>query len=1636
MKINSRDLLVSILVLLSVCLHAFAQNPPRQIKKQFMPADRRASRTVAALPRFFEENKGQADTGVKFLSRGKNFNLLLTNNQAVYQMPDADCQKAAREKSKLNKLTVSNKRKPCRAISLQMTLDGARRDAPIAGAGEISARTDYYAGSDESRWQRGIANFESVRYRGIYDGIDAIFRGAGQDLEYDFVVAPGADPEAIRLRFDGAKKISLTAGGELVFKFGGVEIRHRRPVAYQMAGGERREVAVKFVRRGKNLIGFETGAFDASLELIIDPIVYASYLGGTAGGDGVNDIAVDREGNIYTATDARVSRLEPDGFLYTYSDVLISKFTPDGRTAVYFKYIGGAYDDVPYALDVEADGAAVVTGQTYSPDFPLRFAAQSTPPISRLNYDYTGFFIRLYADGDIRHSTYLGGSCPDEHGYSVAADTAGNAYVTGYTCSADFPAENGFQTSRQGSSNAFLTKFDALGHIAYSTFFGTGGSQGFDVFAGEAGKVWVTGFAGSGVPTTAGAYSATETGFLAKFDTNASGAPSLVYSTRIPRLGTAVAADRTGSTWIAISPFPFRSFDTAKVIKLNDTGSQLLFESQNFGQQIRDLAVDGNGSAYFAVNIWADNFSGGIRSKIYALRPNGDEIDTAVIEATRDDRVLGIALGPEPDIVYVGGRTNSLDFPTTPGAYQPTPNSPTIFGQGFFAKVQLNIPEQRNPLIFIPGIMGSSIRGNYFGLDSQFWVNTYLTAPQGLPSVFNLTLDANSSFYREGLYPSDVVRTAAGQNFYKPLLDAFEGMGYKPYDVSQHFTPNGGCDLNQRNSDPNLNPSLFVFPYDWRQDNNQSADKLKEYIQCIQQFYPSDTKINVVAHSMGGLVIRRYILQAQSRNEAHGLEKVITIASPLLGAPESIFKLYTGGKWDFPVSYAVIAPTAIKFLAPHMPSMHQLFPSRNYHQISGGIIRENGDFNGNNIPDENFSFHQIVSSLDTDFPNTTPGTVGAGFHDFSGQDNWQNDSSGIRYFHIVAEQKQLNTTVALTVSKSLQCRLTGLGIGKSGRCYADRLYVPQKGFGDETVPTVSASRMSGDIYLGAPNSKVFYHRSPSNSKFDENKAEHTNVTQASETHQLLANLISDRNEQRSENFGFATKNKLSVKPEMNSLNSNQGSLSTGAPFFVEYDIDHPLPAPNLSNYSPSYYLSITGNTEVVVRDENDNVASIENGFLNNRVEGLNSYESIGENSIMLTFSTDHTYSIEFQSGEIPIGINFVKGKGNFQPSLATRYNDINIPVGSRVKFSISQNGLVELKYDSNQDGEFDVTIPPTASASGELASDVTPPLVNIDVVQQNEQATVTITSQDIQSGVDQILYSLDGQNFQVYSAPFQLHYSSIPFKIQAFADDNVGNRSGLILKGFTFPLIINPTVTITTPSSGDIYQVGTPVNFTGVFTDDECSQHDAVWRFNNISQTGVVNESSRQISGSQIFAAAGVYFVSLTLNNSCGGSGSTNTVDGLTAMIVVYDPRGGFVTGGGWFDSPSGAYTAIPNLNGRASFGFNSKYNQGTNVPTGNIEFQFRSANFNFKSTNYDWLVAGGAKAQFKGTGTINNAGDFGFMITVVDGQADGGGGQDKIRIKIWDKSTNDIIYDNQLNTSDNATPTTLIRGGSIVIHR
>ena len=247
-----------------------------------------------------------------------------------------------------------------------------------------------------------------------------------------------------------------------------------------------------------------------------------------------------------------------------------------------------------------------------------------------------------------------------------------------------------------------------------------------------------------------------------------------------------------------------------------------------------------------------------------------------------------------------------------------------------------------------------------------------------------------------------------------------------------------------------------------------------------------------------------------------------------------------------------------------------------------------------------------------------------------------------------------------------------------------------------------------------------------------------------------------------------------------------------------------------------------------------------------------------------------------------------------------------------------------------------------------------------------------------------------------------------------------------------------PNAAITAPATGSVNPVGTPFTFTASFNDTAGTTATSAWSFDGVvSAAGTVDNTLGTISLAKSFAAAGVYSVVLTVNDKVGGITVVDSIGSLTEMVVVYDPSGGFVTGGGWIISP--VVPALPqymSVSGKANFGFVSKYQKGANTPSGDTEFQFKEGNMNFKSTSYEWLVVAGARAQYKGVGTINGSGNYGFLLTAIDSSVNGGGNADTFRIKIWEKASGNIVYDNQYLADDDSDAGTQLGGGSIVIHK
>ncbi len=245
---------------------------------------------------------------------------------------------------------------------------------------------------------------------------------------------------------------------------------------------------------------------------------------------------------------------------------------------------------------------------------------------------------------------------------------------------------------------------------------------------------------------------------------------------------------------------------------------------------------------------------------------------------------------------------------------------------------------------------------------------------------------------------------------------------------------------------------------------------------------------------------------------------------------------------------------------------------------------------------------------------------------------------------------------------------------------------------------------------------------------------------------------------------------------------------------------------------------------------------------------------------------------------------------------------------------------------------------------------------------------------------------------------------------------------------------VPPTVSdITAPI--DPLLVNSMVSVSASFTDPGTfDTHTALWNWGDGSSSdGTITESNGNGStaSTHSYTTPGIYRITLTVTDKDGG-----TDQSWFEYVVVYDPSAGFVTGGGWIVSPAGSYIPDPSLIGKATFGFVSKYQKGKSVPSGETQFKFHAADMDFRSTSYQWMVVAGSKAQYKGEGTINAVGLYGFMLTATDGQQNDGGGTDKFRIKIWNKVDDQIVYDNQMGADDTSDLSTVLGGGSVIVHK
>ncbi len=694
--------------------HAAAQ--PDQASREQL------SQAYGKLPLYFEANRGQTDSQVRFLSRSHRQTLFLTSSEAVLVFttpsPTATGQ--------------PEKRGQTAGTMLRMAFAGSNQQVRVTGLEELPGKANYIIGNDPTKWYTNVPTYGKVRYQDLYPGIDLIYYGTQRQLEYDLVVAPGADPNQIKLAFQGAEDVTVDHDGNLILRVAGGEVRLHDPNVYQESQGKKQLIAARYIlqasqndeRLTNNVgsaiqVGIQTAAYDATRPLVIDPVLsYSTYLGGSGDDDGLG-IAVDAAGNAYVTgrTSSTGFPTIPGAFQITPAGAFVTKLNPTGSGLVYSTYLGGSGGDIGLGIALGSAGTAYVTGATSSTNFPTTPGAFQTT----LNGTSDAFVTKLNATGSaLVYSTYLGGSSDDE-GDGIAVDSADNAYVTGLTFSANFPTTPGALQISAGGATIFVTKLNAAGSaLVYSTYLG--GSAG----GGEAhvavdldGNAYVSGATGStNFPTTPGAFQTTLSGsndvFVTKLNPTGS---ALVYSTylggsgfEVPRgavvdsAGNVYVTGWTNSTDFPTTPGAFQITSggdiDAFVTKLNPTGSALVYStylggSGSEGSEGFLIAVDSADNAYVTGETTSTNFpttpgafqttlSGSNDAFVTKLNPTGSAlVYSTYLGGSSFEGSEGIAVDFAGN-AYVTGLTLSTDFPTTSGAFQTTLNGPS---DAFIARI-------------------------------------------------------------------------------------------------------------------------------------------------------------------------------------------------------------------------------------------------------------------------------------------------------------------------------------------------------------------------------------------------------------------------------------------------------------------------------------------------------------------------------------------------------------------------------------------------------------------------------------------------------------------------------------------------------------------------------------------------------------------------------------------------------------------------------------------------------------------------------------------------------------------------------------------------------------------------------------
>jgi hypothetical protein len=605
----------------------------------------------------FEPASDEVNT--QFLARGRNYEFLLSATQVHFALLATEPVRSLPGLDR-HKLLAS---RSMSAVMAGMEFLQANSQACIQAEGELPGKVNYFIGSDSSSWRTCVPTFAKLRVPDLYPGIDLVYYGNQRQLEYDFTVAPHANPGSIQIHFVGVDSIVVDDQGQLIIKIDGTELRQPRPVIYQRRGATQIPVQGGYRRAANGTVGFELNAYDPELPLVIDPrLEYSTYFGGNGGDLGLA-VKVDANGNIYFTGQTLSTQfpfpLSKDVFQPVFGggslngDAFVAKVDNTGTNVIYLTYLGGGADDSGYDIAIDAAGNAYIAGFTQSPNFPVqnalfpRISGVADPAIGI--YASDGFVTELNTNGSaLVFSTYLGGSALDFTD-GIAVDPGGNVYVTGVTASTDFPVRNplpGQATFSGGLSDGFVTKFSPGGaSIIFSTYLGgLAIDEGQGIAADPYGFAYVTGYTVStNFPITFNASQpllnlTNETGSFDAFLTKFTPAGALVFSTYLGGTyndyGYRVTSDAQGYAYVT---GPAQSLDFPVTVT-----------------NVPGLVRTTSSTNYFAnYDVFLTKFS-----------PSGQVVYSTIFGGTNDDIGWDVAVDAHGDAFLIG-YTSSSDFPTT-----------------------------------------------------------------------------------------------------------------------------------------------------------------------------------------------------------------------------------------------------------------------------------------------------------------------------------------------------------------------------------------------------------------------------------------------------------------------------------------------------------------------------------------------------------------------------------------------------------------------------------------------------------------------------------------------------------------------------------------------------------------------------------------------------------------------------------------------------------------------------------------------------------------------------------------------------------------------------------------------------------